>query len=841
MTLKMIDNDASAVAGIKAKFSFIGRLLLCCVLLPGFFQPVFADAGKSDGKPVGYAPYKVIYTPINNGAVAGSGVEDQVEVTVIDVATNLPVPNYPISIKFDQNVSSDNETTDGAGNYIIKLSGDEVGSTIIHVKLPGQQDPFDYTFTYIAGTPSSTVSTTQLVVDVPQAPVGGITTIHAHVENQFGADYPGLLVTFTPVGGGAKGTAVVTVLNAVTDANGDAFINITDPNPGDVIFTATYTYLGVPVQITNNSPATVIFLDTPDPTKSATQLIVDVPQASVGGTTTIHAHIVGTNGLPLAGSKVVFTNTNTGTAAGTAVVTVVGIGYTDANGDAYINITDPNPGTVIFTATAQNLLNNTTYPIVFGSPATVTFTSITPDPTKSATQLIVDVPQAPVGGTTTIHAHIVATDGLPLAGAQVVFTNTNTGTAAGTAVVAIVGTGMTDANGDVYINITDPNPGTVVFTATVQNGTGPIMNIVFGSPATVNFVPPPPDPSNPATALIVDVPSVPADGHSAAVIRAHIVGTDGNVQAGVSVTFVFYGGTGPAAGSAVVTVVNGTTDINGDAVINISNFNTGTDSYTATATDPVTNIAYPITNGSPATVNFVAGPPVSGDPGGGGSGGTPPTGGGVPPGNGDGGGSGGSGSDPGGGNGNNGGSGDNHGFTLLFVRHDYQLGDGNGQDSVLALVTDGLPKPHPLKGVEVDFFIQTAPLASGTATATAQFTGNPIQVLTDDSGMARIAITSTKPGTVFVNGVLHAQNVLIDGSYQIVTFTNKPDVNNPLTNLSVVIYEALADGVQQTIVKAHIVDMDGAVMVGQEVVFKVDSGDAQIVTAAPVYTDINGD
>ncbi len=89
--------------------------------------------------------------------------------------------------------------------------------------------------------------------------------------------------------------------------------------------------------------------------------------------------------------------------------------------------------------------------------------------------------------------------------------------------------------------------------------------------------------------------------------------------------------------------------------------------------------------------------------------------------------------------------------------------------------------------------------------------------------------------------MLVIQGVLIDGSYQIVTFANKPDVNNPLTNLSVVIYEALADGVSQAMVKAHIVDLDGNIMAGQEVVFKIDSGDAQIVTPAPVLTDANGD
>jgi gliding motility-associated-like protein len=354
----------------------------------------------------------------------------------------------------------------------------------------------------------------------------------------------------------------------------------------------------------------------------------------------------------------------------------------------------------------------------------------------------------------------------------------------------------------------------------VKYGAGPVIPIVNGSPAVVNFVPPPPDPSNPATELIVDVPSVLANGQAKAVIRAHVVGTDGNALAGVPVTFTISGGT--VQGTAVVTVVNGTTDINGDAVIDITNFNFGTVSFTATAKDPVTGTIYPITNGSPATVNFVVGPPVPGDPGGGGSGGGNPGGGGQPP----------------AGGGGSGGS--NLKYTVLFVRQDFRLADGKQQDSIIAYVTDGLPTPHPLKNIQIQFFIQNTP-TSGTATAGAQFVGNPANVLTDDSGMARIAITSTKPGTVYVDAILIVDGVLIDGSYQIATFLNSPDVNNPLTTLSVVVYEALADGSQQTVVKAHIVDLDGNVMPDQDVTFTIDSGNAVIVTPQPAVTDANGD
>jgi len=774
--------------------------------------------------------YQVVLTPINNGAIAGSGVNDVVRIQVYDItnpASPVLLTNVPLSITIAQSGVQSTPSTNGSGFYDYGLSSNIVQTKEIDVQVRGDDATLvPINFNWTAGTPDPSSSSTKLVVDVPVAPDDGNTpaTIHAHIVNQFGSGYPGLPVTFTIVGGTAQGTAMVQIINKITDGNGDAVIEIRNFKSGTVIFTATYTFSGVENPITNNSPATVTFVAKPDPTNPATQLIVDVPKAPADGRspTTIHAHVMGDDGQVLAGSKVVFTAVS-GTAFGTQVVTVIGTGYTDANGDAYINITNTNWGTVNFTATAQDLITTTTYPIVNGSPATVTFTSVNPDVNNPLTALVVDVPVAAAGGgVATIHAHIVGDDGQSMQGAKVVFT-INGGMAAATAVVVVVGPGTTDANGDVYINITDPNVGDVSFTATVQYGNGPVKPITNGSPAVVNFVPPPPDPSNPATALIVDVPSVLADGRTPAVIRAHIVGTDGKVQAGVPVSFTISGGT--AQKGAIVVIVNANTDINGDAVIDIKNFDVGTVSFTATATDPLTNIVYPITNGSPATVNFVAGPPVPGDPTGGGSGGTSPGNGGVPP-----------------ANGNNSGPGDNKGFTLLFIRNDYQLADGKAQDSVLALVTDGLPKPHALPGVLIDFYIQAAPLPEGTATATAQFSGAPLQVTTDDSGMARIAITNTNPGTVYVYAVLHVQNVLIDGSYQIAHFKTKPDVNNPETRLSVVIYEALADGWQQTAVKAHVVDLNGEVMVGEWVKFKIDSGSADIVGGVDsVLTDANGD
>jgi gliding motility-associated-like protein len=106
-------------------------------------------------------------------------------------------------------------------------------------------------------------------------------------------------------------------------------------------------------------------------------------------------------------------------------------------------------------------------------------------------------------------------------------------------------------------------------------------------------------------------------------------------------------------------------------------------------------------------------------------------------------------------------------------------------------------------------------------------------------------MTSTEPGTVFVDATIvdpgTGNTVLIDGSYQIVTFDNKPDVTNVLTSLSVIIPQALADGQQKTEVKAHVVDLNGNVMADQEVTFSIDSGTGKILTPQPVETDANGD
>jgi gliding motility-associated-like protein len=211
----------------------------------------------------------------------------------------------------------------------------------------------------------------------------------------------------------------------------------------------------------------------------------------------------------------------------------------------------------------------------------------------------------------------------------------------------------------------------------------------------------------------------------------------------------------------------------------------------ATIIDPVTSAVTAI-HGSTQTVTFVAGPPVP----------TAPL---APPGTG----------------------------SMLSVTQNFRVADGTQVDSVMAHITDKYG--NPVAGAPVTFSIT----AGGTATSGAALVGS-VTVATDANGNIEIAITSTVPGTVFINGALNLTN-LVDGSSQTVTFDNAPDVNNPQTQLIVVVYEAIADGTSTTVVKAHIVDQGGNIMVGQDVTFAIDSGTAQIITPQPVPTDANGD
>ena len=221
------------------------------------------------------------------------------------------------------------------------------------------------------------------------------------------------------------------------------------------------------------------------------------------------------------------------------------------------------------------------------------------------------------------------------------------------------------------------------------------------------------------------------------------------------------------------------------------------------------------------TIKFVVGTPVTSNP----SSPEPPGGGG---------GSGGSGtgpsspSDP---------SGPGGGYTYLTMTYNNVPADGVSADTATAYITDA--EGHPVPNTPVTFTLHIG----GSANSGALFQPGSvitITVNTNSNGYAAVPITDTVTGDAWIDASINPGGV-IAGSSAIAHFTDAPDFNNAQTQLIVVVYEAIADGQGETVVKAHIVDGSGVPMSSQDVTFSIDSGTAKILTAQPVTTDANGD
>jgi adhesin/invasin len=802
--------------------------------------------------------FTITITITHNFALA-DGIQQNVVVINVTNA-GVPVPGQDVTFIINGGVSGINPviTTDASGNATLTLSSTVAGPATVQGLLGALPvGPVTVTFVLTSGPPDPTNPLTQLIVDIPSNTADGVSQdqVHAHVVDANGNPVTGATVVFA-VAGGTAGAPAVIAGTGITDAFGNAVLTITDTKSGTVLISAKVSG----IQITN-SPATVTFVaGAPDLSNPLTQLIIDVGTTVADGASVdkIHVHVVDAFGNPVPGVVVKFTAIG-GTALATAVMTSTGV--TDANGDEFYKCDNTAVGTVIVTATIGGVA-------VTNSPATIFFTVGPPSVANPATQLIVDIGSTTADGVSTdqVHAHVVDAKGNAVPNVTVVFTVAG-GTAGGSAV--IVGTGITDASGNAVLTISDPVAGNVLISATIG---GVAIN---NSPATVLFVAGAPSPSNPATQLIVDIGSTAADGVSTDQVHAHIVDANGNPVAGATVVFTVSGGT--SGGTAVITGT-GITDASGNAVLTITNTIVGTVLINA-------KIGGVAINNSPATVTFIAGAPAPSNPAsqlivdvgstvadgvstdqvhahlvdangnavsgasvvflvaGGTAGGTAVIAG--------------TGITDASGNASltitntvagtvfisatvGGVALNNSPATVVFVAGAPSLGksviiidqnfspsNNSTPDILHAHIVDA--NGNPVSGQAVTFAV-----LSGTVTFPGPFT-----VITDANGNASISLVSSVAGNVSVGGQLGG--VDISNSPVTIVFTNKPDVTNPLTALIVVVFEASADGVSTTSVKAHIVDQGGNILPGQSVTFTIDSGSAQIVTTQPVITDANGD
>ncbi len=783
--------------------------------------------GMAAGAPTSWDVYQVTIIPQNNNAIAGSGVNDVVRVLVMDLTTGLPAAGIPLSFTIVGTTVSSTPVTNASGYYDYGLASGSVGSADILIQANGQS--FTQTFTYIAGPPAvnpppGSTNPSYFIVTQNNVTADGSSRdiVEIHLSNQFGVNEPpGTLVTLTvtsssPASSNAllNGTTTTTI-TVPLGANGIVDIPITDVTVGSVTLQATVPGNPTPVGGPGYTQVVNFVTGVPDPTKSYIVVTQDGANANGVAQDIVTAYLFDSQGRPTSGT--VNFSIQSGTA--TFVTTVTGTGTVAAE---YISNT-VNAVQVQAALSGGTFLNDQNNPA--NNYATIHFTNGPPDPSKS--YIVVTKDPAPADGATQdiVTAYLFDAQGRPTSG-TVTFT-IQSGTA--TFVATVTGTGTVAAE---YVSSTVG----VVQIQAMTNGTFlNDQNNPANNYATIHFVVGPIDPSK--SYITVTQDGATANGVAQDIVTVYLFDAQGRaITDGTTVNFSIKSGTATIVNSASQGVTSGS--VFAQYVSTVVGAVQVQASYTNSSGTTIYLTDQSNSNNKYVTIHFVVGTPVPGNPGGGGGGGggNPPGGGGVPPG---GGGSGGGGGGGGSGGGVGGGTGSNSGYTVLFVTQDFRLADGKQQDSVYAYITDA--NKHPVPGASVKFFIQNTP-TSGTATAGAQLVGQP-DTTTNGSGLAAIGVTSTKPGTVYIDAILTVNGigVLIDSSYRIVTFLNTPDLNNPLTALTVIVYEALADGSQQTEVKAHIVDLDGNVMPDQNVTFTIDSGNAQIITPQPVLTDANGD
>jgi gliding motility-associated-like protein len=818
MILKPNIDDDSAVAGRNARFPLLGLLLLSVGLLFHAFQP--AIAAPERGKPSMVREvngYTYTVTVIKDYSVLPGGL-DEIEVSV------SPVPTFPPGedIGCFLGATASVNTTDASGNAYFYFTNTTPGAVPVSI-YDGTTfiESININFLAQPGPPSPVKS--YFAVAQNPANANGVSqdVVEAFLYDQYGNVVPSASVNWSVQSGVAS---FASSPNTTSQSNGTSTIGLTSTTVGAadvqamVSYTDPVTHIVTSFQLgdqSGNNFLPVQFVQPqPSPTNSYIVAVITPKPADGTSQDEVQAMVYDASGVPIASGTITFT-IETGTATMTTTGTIV-------NGVATAFFTS----TVVGSVQVQGAINGGTLLNDQANPAnnfvTVQFT--TPPPNPALSYVVAVVTPQPADGTSqdVVKAYVNNASGPVPDGTVVTFT-IETGTA------TITTTGLT-VGGVATADLTSNTVGSVQVQAAINGGTflndqaNPSNNFV-----TVQFTIPPPSPT--LSYVVAVVTPVTADGISRDEVQAVVNNANGPVPDGTVVTFTIETGTatitttgltvGGVATAYFTSLVVGSVQV--QAAINGS-------TYLNDQANPTNNYV---------TIQFVTGQPVTGDPGGPSDGGNPgggsPVNGGTPP-------SGGGGTSPGGGN--NTGPTSNNGYTLLYIEpaYNYRLSDGQSQDSVFCLVTDA--EQHPIAGVAVTFFIQTSP-TEGTITSGAQWTITPVNVLTGPDGIARIALTSTSPGTVFVDASIVDPTTnspaLVAGSYQVAVFVTKPDVTNIQTALTVIVGEAMADGVQQNVVKAHIVDVDGNVMPDQEVYFAIDSGTGTIITPQPVMTDANGD
>ncbi|STQ59132.1 Ig-like domain-containing protein [Pseudescherichia vulneris] len=443
----------------------------------------------------------------NNSKADGSDA-DSGQVTVRD-ASGKVMSGVQVSWSVDHSatiVHSDT-VTDGEGHATVDFTDTKAETVKLTASASGKTESTDSAF--VAAATANTVSVT-MTTDNAQADGVTANVARATVKDSTGKALSGVTVNWA-----TTGSAKLSAGSSVTDANGNATVNLTDTvaesgltvtaTAGDASGTTTTTFVGIQqniavVMTTDNSPA--------------------------DGTTpnVARATVTDSSGKPLSNVTVNWATTGSAKLAAASSVT-------DGSGVATVNLTDTVAESgVTVTATTDNAKGSTT----------TTFKGIQQNIIVAMT-----TDSSPADGVTPNVAHATVTDSNGKALANVTVNWTTTGSAKLAAASSV-----TDGSGVATVNLTDTvaESGLTV-TAMTENAKGSTTTTFVEIQKTI--------------AVEMTTDNSLADGVTPNVASATVTDSSGKPLANVTVNWATTGNAKLAAASSV-------TDTNGIATVNLT-------------------------------------------------------------------------------------------------------------------------------------------------------------------------------------------------------------------------------------------------------------------------------
>ena len=410
---------------------------------------------------------------------------------------------------------------------------------------------------------SGTGATTQVPANLSLAifsnagsvPADGVTTATfiANVKDAYGAPISNQAVSF--VDEYANTAAQISSGEVFTDASGTATVTVVNPIAQSLTITASIGGL--------SQSGTVIFTpvttsgtgaSTQTPANLTLAIFSDGGNVPADGTTkaTFIANVKDAYGAPIPNQAVFFVDEYANTAAQISSGEV----FTDASGTAIVTVVNPIAQTVTITASIGGLSQS----------GTVIFTQVATSGTGAVVQTVgsLNMTIQSNGGlvladgvsTATVIANVKDTNGVPIVGQAVTFSDDNY-----TSSVQISSAEVsTDASGTARVTIVDPYAETVTIRASVAGLPAKTASVDFVSVIPADAIVPSTTPAS--VGISADVTSVQADGTSVSTVTVTVLDAANTVVENATVTFGVTGGQ--------IDKYSVVTDANGQAVVSFS-------------------------------------------------------------------------------------------------------------------------------------------------------------------------------------------------------------------------------------------------------------------------------